>query len=73
SYLNLRSVNLTYNVPKDFSKKLNVGNAKLYATAENLFLISKRKGMNIQQSFAGTTSNAYIQSRIVTVGLNVSF
>jgi len=29
--------------------------------------------MNPQQSFAGTTSNVYLPSRVVSFGVNVSF
>ncbi len=72
TYLNLRSVNLSYRVPDHLSRRIQVQNLVVYATAENLYLFSKRKGMNIQQSFTGVTSNVYIPSRIFTFGLNVS-
>jgi len=73
SYLNLRSVNLSYNLPKNLTDQIRASNVRIYATVENLFLFSKRKGMDVQQSFAGVTSNDYIPSRIFTFGLNVSF
>lgn len=73
SYLNLRSVNISYQLPKNLKDRLNAKNIRVYATAENLFLINKRKGMNIQQSFAGVTSNDYIPSRVLTFGLNITF
>jgi TonB-linked SusC/RagA family outer membrane protein len=73
SFLNLRSVNLTYTLPKTLTDRLKISNARIYAAAENLFLFSKRQGMNIQQNFSGTTSNTYTQARIMTFGINLSF
>ena len=73
SYLNLRSVNLAYTLPKTLTDRLKISNARIYASAENLFLFSKRQGMDLQQNFSGTTSNTYTQARIMTVGINLSF
>ncbi len=73
SFLSLRSINLTYTVPENLASRINANNIRVYVTAENLFLISKRKGMNVQQSFAGVTSNDYSPSRIFTLGINLSF
>lgn len=73
SFLNLRSVNMTYTLPRTLIERLRIQNARVYATAENLFLFSKRKGMDIQQNFGGTTSNTYTQARIMTLGIHLSF
>lgn len=72
SFLNLRSVSLSYNLPNTLTSKIFAKRANLYVTGENLALMSARKGMNVNQSFAGTTSNAYSPAKIVTFGLNVT-
>ncbi len=73
SYLNLRFVTLAYNLPKAVLNNWGVSVFRIYLSGENLFLVNARKGMNIQQSFNGTTYNGFTPSRIVTLGLNVKF
>jgi len=72
SYLNLRSVNLSYVLPKTLLDRVNVRNATVYVAGENLGWASQRKGMYVSGSFAGTTSNTYTPARTFTVGLNVN-
>jgi hypothetical protein len=73
SYLNIRSVTLGYNIPSAIMKKIDLSGCKIYASGENLWLFSARKGMAVQQSFTGVTSNDYIPSRIITFGINLTF
>ena len=73
SYLNLKQISLGYNLPNNLLENIGVSTAKFYISAENVFSINARKGLNIQQNFSGTTSNVYTPSRIVTLGLNVKF
>ena len=73
SYLNLKQISLGYNLPKELLDNIGVSTAKFYVSAENVFSLNARKGLNIQQEFSGTTSNVYTPSRIVTLGLNVKF
>lgn len=72
SYISFRNVNFAYSLPKSFLSKLDVSNARIFFTGENLGLISKRKGMNPTESFDGTNSSTYLPSRAFTVGINVS-
>ena len=69
SYLNIRSVNLSYDLPKNLVSKLKIKNAQFFLSAENLAFFSKRKGLNNQQAFSGVTSNAYPPAKILTTGL----
>ncbi|MFA8433752.1 MAG: SusC/RagA family TonB-linked outer membrane protein [Marinifilaceae bacterium] len=73
SYLSLKNVNLSYVFKQQAIKDFGINSLKVFAAAENLFLLSARDGMNPQQSFAGTTSNVYLPSRVVSFGVNVSF
>lgn len=73
SYIQLRNVNLSYTLPKGLLGKLDVSNIRIFATGENLFLSSKRKGLDPTESFDGTNSTTYTQSRVVSFGANISF
>ncbi|MCH7404539.1 SusC/RagA family TonB-linked outer membrane protein [Belliella aquatica] len=72
SYLNLRSVNLSYNVPKPLLNKLKMKSATVYLAGENLGWWSARKGMYVSGSFAGTTGNVYTPARTFTLGVNLN-
>lgn len=71
SYLNLRQVNLSYNFKTDITERIGLTGLRMYLSAENLFSINARKGLNVQQQFNGNTSNVYTPSRIVTLGVNL--
>jgi len=73
SYFNIRSLGLSYNLPKTFLSHINATDARLFLNGENLGLFTKRQGLNPQQSFTGVTSNAYPPSRVITIGVNVNF
>lgn len=74
SYLSLRNVNLAYNLKDDLAENLGVDRLRVFVSAENLLLVTKRKGLNPQYNLAGTpTGNDYDPSRIVSMGINISF
>lgn len=72
SYLNLRSVNLSYTLPKPFLERIKVKNAVVYLAGENLGWASSRKGMYVSGTFNGTTSNTYTPARSFTLGVNLT-
>ena len=72
SYWNLRNVNLAYTIPQNLLGKIEVKSARVFVTAENLYLHSKRKGLNPSESFDGVNGNTYPQSRSISIGLNLS-
>ena len=72
SYLNIRSLNLSYNLPRQIVSKLSLTSTQFFISAENLAFFSKRKGMNNQQAFSGVTSNAYPPARVISGGLIVN-
>ena len=72
SYLNLRSVNLSYNLSKSLLNKLKINQATIYLAGENLGWWSARKGMYVSGSFAGTTGNVYTPARTFTLGVNLN-
>jgi TonB-linked SusC/RagA family outer membrane protein len=73
SYLSFRQASLSYTLPKSWISNIDVRNARIYMSGENLGLISRRKGMDPTYSYTGVTSNSYSPTRIVSIGLNVGF
>ena len=73
SYLNFRSISLSYEIPRSFLSRITAQSANIYVSGENLGWVSARKGMYVSQNFSGVTSNVYTPARVMTVGLNVGF
>lgn len=72
SYLNLRSVNLSYTIPKATLERWKMRGATVYLAGENLGWLSGRSGMYVSGSFNGTTANTFTPARTFTLGVNVN-
>lgn len=73
TYYSLRNVNISYNFGPNIVKKLDVNALRVYLSAENLALISSKKGLDPTQNYSGTILNDVGFNRILTLGVNVSF
>lgn len=72
SYLNIRSVTLAYDLPSKWTSKVFLNKAQVYISGENLAFKSRRVGMNVQESFGGTTSNVYSPARSLVFGASIT-
>ena len=72
TYFNLRSVTLTYTVPRKLLNQAGMQSARIYLAGENLLITSKRKGLDPTQTYTGAPSYTYAPARIVTLGINVT-
>lgn len=73
SYLSLRNLTLGYTLPKSFCQRLSLQNARVYITADNVFYLSARKGMDVRKSFSGANGFTYSALRTVSGGLTLTF
>lgn len=80
SYLDLKSVTLTYNLPVKMIKKVGLGNVAVYVNGENLLSWNHMpKGMHPDSKIRGEASGvttgglAYPVMRKFTFGVNLSF
>jgi TonB-linked SusC/RagA family outer membrane protein len=71
SYLVFKNVTLNYKLPADLINKAALKNVTVGVSAENVFTLTKRKGMNPQQNFNGLNDNIFVTPRIVSFSLNV--
>ena len=71
-YLALKNVTLGYTFPSKWVQKVGIKGLSTFFSGDNLGMITKRKGLNPQQNFAGTTSNTYVMSKVYTFGVNVT-
>ncbi|MFN3588613.1 MAG: SusC/RagA family TonB-linked outer membrane protein [Spirosomataceae bacterium] len=72
SYLNVRTVTLSYALPQTLAKKSFLENAQIYVSGENFIILSRRKGMNVQQGFDGVTGNVFSAAKSLVTGISFS-
>jgi hypothetical protein len=73
SFIALRQINLSYDLPASLTDDLGIDYIRIYANGENMFINTARTGMDVNQNFNGTTQNRFTPSRILTLGANVGF
>ncbi len=74
SYISLQNVNLGYTLPKQLLRKAGFAGVRVYVTANNLWVWSKRQGLDPRQSITGSTSNAYYSPvRTISGGVSLTF
>ena len=73
SYLGLQNVNLGYTFNSALVKRLGLQNLRLYFSADNVFVWSKRKGLDPRQSVTGSaTSSHYAPMRTLSGGVTIT-
>lgn len=73
SYLVLKNLNFSYNLPKKWMNQWGISGLMLTAGIENLFTVTARKGLNPQYSFKGDSDDTYVTARVYNFGLTVKF
>ena len=74
SYLNIQNINIGYTFPKNLTSKLLVNNLRVYASAENVYYWSKRKGFDPRQTYSGSVNaTRYAPIRTISAGITATF
>lgn len=74
SYFNVRNITLGYTIPiKKLMPTAPISSMRVYAVGDNVYLWSKRKGMDPRQSIAGSAGNNYSPIRTISAGLSLTF
>lgn len=74
SYLSLENINFGYTLPSNIVKKLYLSKLRVYFAASNLWVWSKRQGLDPRQSFTGSPNNTYYAPiRTLSGGFTVTF
>lgn len=74
SYLNIQNAQIGYTLPQKWTKKVGVSRLRIYATCDNIWYWSYRKGLDPRYSFSGSTNNT-VNSPVRTIsgGINITF
>lgn len=73
SYLRLKNITLSYNFPKQWLRKVQIENARLSLSCENVATITGYSGFDPEVDINGIDQNRYPISRTFSVGLNFNF
>lgn len=74
SYLSLQNINAGYTLPANICRTFGVEKLRIYMAADNVYLWSKRKGMDPRQSISGsTTASYYAPMRTISGGITLTF
>ena len=81
NYLCLNNLALGYNLPKSIVTPLTLRSIRVYVAGENLFLLTKRKGMDPRYNLGiggytsggGLAAGSYSAMRSITAGVTVTF
>ena len=74
SYLNFQNAQLGYTLPRHITEKIRLAKMRVYATCDNIWYMSCRKGFDPRFSMSGT-SNYAVNSPVRTVsgGISLTF
>ena len=73
SYLVLKNLNVSYDLPSKWVSALSMQNINIGMSIDNVFTATKRKGMNPQYGFMGGQGKFYVPARVFAFQLNVKF
>ncbi|WP_224997903.1 TonB-dependent receptor [Cesiribacter sp. SM1] len=80
SYLRLKNITLSYNLPASILGKIKVANLRIYASATNLWTLTDYSGYDPEGNAYGHTTNLvgvddgnYPQAKTYLLGLNLGF
>jgi len=72
-YLSLNNITVGYSLPSKLITKYKIEKIRLYFAAENVALLSSRKGLDPRQSYTTATTARYTPIRTLTAGVNLTF
>jgi len=73
SYLRLKNLELGYTLPKGLTKKAKIENARIYLSGINLLTWTEEDDYDPEKASDDDRSRDYPQSKVYSVGINITF
>lgn len=70
-YLSLNNVTVGYTLPLSWVKSIGFENIRLYASADNVAILTARKGFDPRQSFTSASNTSYSALRSLSFGIKL--
>jgi TonB-linked SusC/RagA family outer membrane protein len=71
NYFKLSTLTLGYNIPSNWVKKLNIESLRVFAQGQELFMVTKYKGIDPEMESGGVDYNGTPRQRVITFGINL--
>ena len=71
SYLRLKNITFSYNLPKTILNTLTLKDASVFFQAENMLTFTKQQGLDPEQTVGGSTYYRYPAMKTISFGINV--
>ena len=69
----MQKITLGYTLPKSWSTKVGVQKIRIYGVADNVWLWSKRQGLDPRQGIGASTASYYAPIRAISGGISITF
>jgi TonB-linked SusC/RagA family outer membrane protein len=76
SYFNVKNITIGYSLPEKWASKVGLSRFRVYASADNLYMLSEHKGLDPRMALNGGYSNdsfIYPYLRTFNLGVNLEF
>lgn len=73
NYLSLNNITVGYTLPSNLVRKIDVNKLRVYFAADNVALLSARKGLDPRQSYISATTALYTPIRTISGGISLTF
>ena len=71
SYLRLKNITFSYNLPKTILNTLTLKDASVFFQAENMLTFTKQQGLDPEQTVGGSTYYRYPAMKTISFGINL--
>jgi TonB-linked SusC/RagA family outer membrane protein len=72
-YLSINNITVGYTLPANVVDRLNIKKLRIYIAADNVALLTSRKGLDPRQSYISASTARYTPIRTISGGLNLTF
>jgi hypothetical protein len=73
NYLSLNNITFGYTIPVQKLTNLDISKLRIYFAADNVALLTSRKGLDPRQSFTTATTARYTPIRSLSGGVSLTF
>ncbi len=72
SFISFDNITFGYSLPRMLLEKIKIDNVRFFVAAQNLFIITKYKGLNPEMETFGVDLNGTPRARVLSMGINVN-
>lgn len=71
TFFKLSTITIGYSLPKELLRRANIESLRIFAQAQDIFVITKYKGIDPEMESGGVDYNGTPRQRVITFGINL--